>query len=117
MKLADGPAELFAALDMLDRHVQRPLGQAHAVAGDPRRKLVVDIGGGSTELIIGEGFESIEIDSGPDNPWGIKRVAHSVLTEELVDDDGHPTKQALDRVLGFFDERLKHASPDEALAQ
>jgi len=56
---------------------------------------------------LGEGFEGIEINSGPDNPWGIKRVAHSVLTEELVDDDGHPTKQALDRVLGFFDERLR----------
>jgi dienelactone hydrolase len=56
---------------------------------------------------LGEGFEGIEIDSGPDNPWGIKRIAHSVLTEELVDDDGHPTKQALDRVLGFFDERLR----------
>jgi hypothetical protein len=56
---------------------------------------------------LGEGFEGIEIDSGPDNPWGIKRVAHSVLTEELVDDDGHPTKQALDRVLGFFEERLR----------
>jgi len=56
---------------------------------------------------LGEGFEGIEIDSGPDNPWGIKRIAHSVLTEELVDDDGHPTKQALDRVLGFFEERLR----------
>ncbi len=56
---------------------------------------------------LGEGFESIEIDSGPGNPWGIKRIAHRVLTEELVDDDGHPTKQALDRVLGFFEERLR----------
>ena len=43
---------------------------------------------------LGEGFESIEIDSGPGNPWGIKGIAHSVLTEELLDDDGHPTKQA-----------------------
>ena len=59
---------------------------------------------------LGDGFEAIEIDSGPRNPWGIKRVAHSVLTEELVDDDGHPTKQALDRVLGFFEERLKTAA-------
>jgi len=59
---------------------------------------------------LGEGFEGIEIDSGPDNPWGIKRVAHSVLTEELVDDDGHPTKQALDRVLGFFEERLRRTA-------
>jgi len=56
---------------------------------------------------LGEGFEAIEIDSGPGNPSGITRAAHSVLTEELVDEDGHPTRQALDRVLGFFAERLR----------
>ena len=33
------------------------LGVAHALAGDRRRRLVVDIGGGSTEFIVGEGFE------------------------------------------------------------
>jgi dienelactone hydrolase len=60
---------------------------------------------------LGEGFESIEIDSSPGNPWGFKRVAHSVLTEELVDDDANPTKQALQRVLAFFDERLRDTPP------
>jgi dienelactone hydrolase len=55
---------------------------------------------------LGAGFEAIEIDSGPGNPHGIRRVAHSVLTEDLVDETGHPTRQALDRVLGFFRERL-----------
>ena len=39
-------------------------------------------------------------------PDGIKKSAHSVLTEELVDQPGHPTKDALDRVLAFFHERL-----------
>ena len=33
-------------------------------------------------------------------------LAHSLLTNDLVDADGHPTKQALDRVLAFFRERL-----------
>ena len=33
------------------------LGVAHTLADDDRRRLVVDIGGGSTELIIGERFE------------------------------------------------------------
>lgn len=55
---------------------------------------------------FGERFEGIEIDSGPGNPHGIKRTAHSVLTTELVDEEGHPTRAALDRVLGFFRERL-----------
>lgn len=55
---------------------------------------------------LGEGFEGIEIDSSPGNPHGIPRTAHSVLTEDLVDEEGHPTKQALDRVLSFFKENL-----------
>jgi dienelactone hydrolase len=55
---------------------------------------------------LGAGFEAIEIDSGPGNPHGIRRIAHSVLTEDLVDEAGHPTRQALDRVLAFFRERL-----------
>jgi dienelactone hydrolase len=56
---------------------------------------------------LGDRFEGIEIDSGPGNPHGIKRSAHSVLTTDLVDAEGHPTRAALDRVLGFFRERLK----------
>ena len=54
-----------------------------------------------------EGFEGIEIDSGPGNPHGIPRTAHSVLTHDLVDEAGHPTREALDRVLGFLAERLQ----------
>jgi dienelactone hydrolase len=56
---------------------------------------------------LGQGFEAIEIDSGPGNPHGIERSAHSVLTNHLVDADGHPTRRALDRVLAFLDERLR----------
>lgn len=56
---------------------------------------------------LGSGFEAIEIDSARGNPHGIERSAHSVLTEDLVDREGHPTRAALDRVLGFFGERLK----------
>jgi len=57
-----------------------------------------------------DGFEGIEIDSGPGNPHGIARTAHSVVTTDLVDEAGHPTREALDRVLGFFAERL-HGAP------
>jgi dienelactone hydrolase len=56
---------------------------------------------------LGPGFEAIEIDSGPGNPHGIPRTAHSVLTKDLVDEAGHPTHVALERVLAFFRERLR----------
>ena len=39
-------------------------------------------------------------------PERSQATAHSVLTEELVDQPGHPTKDALDRVLAFFRDRL-----------
>ncbi|MFO0759977.1 MAG: dienelactone hydrolase family protein [Byssovorax sp.] len=55
---------------------------------------------------LGDGFEGIEIDSGPGNSHGIPRIAHSVVTNDLVDREGHPTREALDRVLAFFRERL-----------
>ncbi len=63
---------------------------------------------------LGDGFEAIEIDSSKGNPHGIPRSAHSVLTVDLVDEAGHPTRAALDRVLAFFDERLKGSSPGAA---
>jgi dienelactone hydrolase len=56
---------------------------------------------------FGDGFEAIEIDSSRGNPHGISWKAHSVVTNDLVDREGHPTRAALDRVLGFFAERLK----------
>jgi len=39
------------------------LGVAHSLAPTGERRLVVDIGGGSTELIIGEGFQPLHVDS------------------------------------------------------
>lgn len=56
---------------------------------------------------LGNRFESIEIDSSPGNPHGISRRAHSVVTNDLVDTAGHPTRAALDRVVAFFSERLR----------
>lgn len=55
---------------------------------------------------LGDGFVGVEIDSSPGNPWGIPGRAHSVLTEDLVDEPGHPTRAALDRVLEHLRTRL-----------
>jgi dienelactone hydrolase len=55
---------------------------------------------------LGEAFEAIEVDSSPGNPYGIPTRAHAVLTVDLVDAPGHPTRAALARVLAFLDQRL-----------
>jgi hypothetical protein len=55
---------------------------------------------------LGEGFIGVEIDSSPGNPHGIGPRAHSVITEELIDEPGHPTRDALDRVLEHLSSRL-----------
>src|SRR5271168_3107188 len=38
-------------------------GVAHTMPSEPGKRLVVDIGGGSTELIIGEGLTPLELES------------------------------------------------------
>jgi len=48
----------------------------------------------------------VEIDSAPGNPHGHRKGAHSVLTDDLDDRPGTPTRAALDQVLTFFTERL-----------
>jgi len=55
---------------------------------------------------LGDGFVAVEIDSSPGNPHDIEKAAHSVLTEELRDEPGHPTRDALELVLDHFRSRL-----------
>jgi dienelactone hydrolase len=55
---------------------------------------------------LGDGFIGVQIDSSPGNPWGHRKGAHSVLTEDLVDEPGQPTFDALHQVLDFFRDRL-----------
>ena len=58
--------------------------------------------------VFGDRLITIEIDSHTQpHPHGIPKNAHSVVTEHLVDEEGHPTRDALDRVLAFFAERLR----------
>jgi exopolyphosphatase / guanosine-5'-triphosphate,3'-diphosphate pyrophosphatase len=38
-------------------------GVAHTMPSEPGRRLVIDVGGGSTELIIGEGLNPLELES------------------------------------------------------
>ena len=56
---------------------------------------------------LGDGFIGVEIDSGTGNAFDIGKRAHSVVTNDLFDETGHPTREALDQVLEFFRTRLE----------
>jgi len=58
---------------------------------------------------LGDSFVGVEIDSSKGNAHGIGPLAHSVLTDDLVDEPGHPTRDALDQVLDLFRTRLSPA--------
>jgi dienelactone hydrolase len=55
---------------------------------------------------LGDRFVGVELDSSAGNPFGHPRTAHSVLTNHLQDREGTPTRQALDRVLDLFRDKL-----------
>lgn len=54
---------------------------------------------------FGVAFEGIELDDCHANPRAMK-PAHSVVTTHLIDRQGEPTRDALDRILSFFKEQL-----------
>jgi dienelactone hydrolase len=55
---------------------------------------------------LGDAFEVIEIDSKKGNEHGIGRAAHSVLTDQVREIDGHPAFEARKRVVEFLKARL-----------
>ncbi len=58
---------------------------------------------------LGDAFEAIEIEERYGNPASHAPKPHSVVTYDLIDEDGQPTKEAAKRVIAFFVERLKTA--------
>jgi dienelactone hydrolase len=55
---------------------------------------------------LGDAFEVIELDSSPGNADGFGSTAHSVLTLEVREVEGHPAFEARKRVVRFLEERL-----------
>jgi dienelactone hydrolase len=55
---------------------------------------------------LGDAFEVIEISSKKGNEHGFAKMAHSVLTLEIREQDGHPAYEARKRVVQFLRERL-----------
>lgn len=61
---------------------------------------------GTLKKRLGDAFEVIEINSGKGNADGFGRAAHSVLTDQVREVDGHPAYEARKRVVAFLTERL-----------
>lgn len=59
---------------------------------------------------LGEVFVAVELAQRDRHPEGPLPKAHSVLTADLVDEPGSPTRAALDRVLDHFRTRLLPSS-------
>ncbi len=55
---------------------------------------------------LGEGFIRVELPSSSANPRGRPMPAHSVLSTDLIDVPGEPTRDALDKVLDLFKRKL-----------
>ncbi len=55
---------------------------------------------------LGEAFEVIELDSSKGNAGGFSRTAHSVITHEVREVEGHQALGARARVVAFLHERL-----------
>jgi len=55
---------------------------------------------------LGDAFEVIELDSSPGNSGGFGRMAHSVLTLEVREEEGQQAYEARKRVVQFLKERL-----------
>ncbi|WP_439032443.1 dienelactone hydrolase family protein [Gordonia terrae] len=62
--------------------------------------------------VLGDAFIGIEIPDESGNPDSMLPQPHSVLTEDLIDEPGQPTRDAYDRVLQFFADKLDLRPPD-----
>jgi dienelactone hydrolase len=66
---------------------------------------------------LGDAFISVELDQADGHPAGPLPKHHSVLTVDLIDEPGEPTRAALDHVLALLRKRLRpdksngHAEP------
>ena len=76
-----------------------------AVVADKDTARAQQVTGGNAR-ITGDAFEVIELDSSPGNAGGFSKTAHSVLTGEVRERDGHPAFEARKRVVAFLRERL-----------
>jgi dienelactone hydrolase len=57
---------------------------------------------------LGDAFIAVELEQADGHPAGPLARHHSVLTLDLIDEPGEPTRAALDRVLDMLRKKLRH---------
>ncbi len=58
---------------------------------------------------LGDRFVGCELEDADANPYAPMKNPHSVVTAHLIDQDGTPTRKAVDEILAFFRTRLLDA--------
>ena len=60
---------------------------------------------------LGDGFVAVELDQADGHPESVMREHHCVLTQDLIDEPGQPTRAALEQVLALLRTKLLETSP------
>jgi hypothetical protein len=76
---------------------------AYRFAGDPMCKAAKFE---AYEAALGDRFVGRTLADSAANPGG-PSTPHSVMTLHLIDEEGQPTRAALDEILEFYQQRLK----------
>jgi dienelactone hydrolase len=95
------PQELTTVKERLDRENLTVL--AYRFAGDPfcRAERFA-----AYEQALGSRFIGRTLPDSAANPNAAMGKPHSVVTQHLIDEEGQPTRKAVDEILAFFHERL-----------
>jgi hypothetical protein len=59
------------------------------------------------QAALGDRFVPTVLDDKDANPGAAMKNPHSVVTQHLINEEGQPTKKAVDDILSFFEHRLK----------
>jgi exopolyphosphatase / guanosine-5'-triphosphate,3'-diphosphate pyrophosphatase len=80
------------------------LGVAHLLPESPERRLVVDIGGRSTELVLGQGLEATELESYRVGSvaWSMRYFGDNALSPQAFERAEIAAKAVLDEALGKY---------------
>jgi len=97
------PEELRCVKDRLDEEDLTVLGYCFEGDGFCQKERFEDY-----ENALGDRFIGKTLPADSARP-GTGMQGHSVVTMHLIDEEGEPTRQALDEILAFYDMRLKEA--------